>query len=290
MPAQIVHSSTSRLWKKNSSWMTVLLLLVVSVAASGASIVLLWLMLHWDPLKATKQDDLPIWEIFFSLFGLVYAIVVGLFIVEAHRRMRELSSLVQGEHNAIDDVNDFLRYFQDHKQDTLIKRIKGRIFDYAQELPGQLTKPDVREIHRQRQAIEDIIDCVVQLEPPSLAAQGALQGLVRTVADLTTCRSQAADVARRGFPKPFYALLILFPLVIVVGFSLMDIQSEALHIFLISITSLAMTWLFLLVWDLDHPMMWFWNIRDDVEDYIDDIRNDIGRREAKRPLPTSSSS
>ena len=50
-------------------------------------------------------------EVFVSVFGLAYAIVVGLLIVEAHGRFHELSSAFRGELKSISDIHDCLGYF-----------------------------------------------------------------------------------------------------------------------------------------------------------------------------------
>ena len=75
-------------------------------------IVVVWGIYNWgqlaDIISKIHIQEMTVWEIFFSVFGLMYAIMVGLLIVEAHRRWRQLSSAIQGELNAIGDIDDCL--------------------------------------------------------------------------------------------------------------------------------------------------------------------------------------
>lgn len=267
-----------------------LLRVVVSTGAAVASILFLWFIRSWDPLAATKADDVPIWEIFFSVFGLVYAIIVGLFIIEAHRRMRELSSVVQGELNAIGDVVDFLRYFKEKQQDAGASKVRKRLAAYAEKLIADLEQPNQapeRHTEKRRKEITDIIDAVTELEPQGAASQSALDAIVRKIADLTTFRSQKTEIARRGFPLPFYGLLVFMTLVVIVGFSLMDVNSAALHSVLISVTAVALSWLFMLVWDVDHPLEGYWNIQVEIEGNVAEINERLlgVRHDAEGMLP-----
>ena len=50
------------------------------------------------------------WEEFYSVFGMIYAIVSGFLLVEVLNRFNKLSEVVEAELNAISDVRDFLIY------------------------------------------------------------------------------------------------------------------------------------------------------------------------------------
>jgi hypothetical protein len=55
------------------------------------------------------------------VFGLMYAIIAGLFLVESCRRRSELSSIIYGEVNAIGDIHDCLGYFGNRDQNPKVK-------------------------------------------------------------------------------------------------------------------------------------------------------------------------
>ncbi len=277
------------------------------------------------PHLPTLVGENGVWEIFFAVFGLVYAIIVGLFVVEAHRRLRELSSLIQNESNAADDIIDFLQYFGEDKQKNTVDNIKGRLGEFANSLtldlglkedqyhglsrwkaiifddwamivesvksiargawrmilftvsliPGVDLNPRCKKNRkygqRWRRAIQEMIRDVGSLEPGPAASKSALDGLVRKIADLTTYRSEAMQVAKRGFPIPFYILLIIMPMAVLVGFALIDVANPHLQEFLFTAVAITMWLLLALVWDLDHPRKAFWNIQDEVTDYVGEL-------------------
>ena len=247
------------------------ILYISAVLVSAVLIgVVCWQLLDLIPKNyrslTTKND---VWEIFFSIFGLVYAIIVGLFVIEAHRRMRELASLVQNESNAADDIIDFLQYFKESEQTDAIDKIKGQLLSYAESLPHNLRHLYNREHHQDwRKTIELMIGCVESLKPVTPASKSALDGLVRKVADLTTFRSETMEVARRGFPLPFYLLLVIMPIVVIVGFALMNVDNDNLHKLIIATIAVVMWLLLALVWDLDHPRRAIWNIQGELSDYV----------------------
>jgi len=99
------------------------------------TVVAMLAMRRWDLLAGMRAIDMTTWEIFFSAFGLMYAIIVGLLIVEAHRRWRELSSTIQGELNALGDIHDCLRYFEDSEQNRKAKEeIRKLLVQYVDEM------------------------------------------------------------------------------------------------------------------------------------------------------------
>lgn len=98
-------------------------------------------------LKSDEGEplDTPFWEIFFSVFGLIYAIVIGLFIVEAHRRARDLAIAVQNELSAIGDIIDFLRYIENGSKKVLRERAT-RVIKVIEALETYTTKEVIEDL------------------------------------------------------------------------------------------------------------------------------------------------
>ena len=236
-----------------------------------------WVLLAFIPqdIRSLPNDNSAL-EIFFSVFGLVYAIIVGLFVIEAHRRMRELSSLIQNESDAADDIIDFLRYFKGPEQIAATDAIRGHLLSFADSLPHNLQHLDDEEqLRKWRPNINEMIRNIECLDPITPASNSALDGLVRKVADLTTFRLEAMQVAKGGFPTPFYLLLGSMPIVVIGGFILMDVESEIIHRLLIATIAVVMWFLSVLVWDLDHPRKAIWNIQDELTDYVSELKERI---------------
>lgn len=220
-------------------------------------------------------------EIFFSIFGLVYAIVIGLFVIEGHRRMTDLCSLIHNEINSVDDILDFLVYYEESEQSETIDEIKKELLMLALSLKTNLNH--LYEPNRQenwRRMVRKIIVRITKLKISSESSKIALEGLIRKVADLTTFRSQTMGLLRRGFRGEFYTLMAFMAIVVIIGMTYMSVSDKVLHSALNGIIATLMWLLGVLVWDLDHPRKGSWTIYNEIEEYISELDDRI--RQQKR--------
>lgn len=106
---------------------------VLTLAFGAFALFIMMVLKAWDPLKGTAFANPSIWEVFFAVFGLIYAIIVGLFIVESYRRWGQLSSIIHGEINAIGDIHDCLSYFDNSKKNLRAKiGITNELLNYVE--------------------------------------------------------------------------------------------------------------------------------------------------------------
>jgi hypothetical protein len=94
-------------------------------------------------------DDMQTLEIFVSVFGLAYAIIVGLLIIEAHGRMHELSAALRSELNAISDIYDCLRFFNnDEKENEVSTNDDKKKKEESRKAKNKIHKELVKYVHR----------------------------------------------------------------------------------------------------------------------------------------------
>jgi len=226
----------------------------------------------------------------FSVFGLVYAIIVGLLIVEAHRRQRELSAVVQAELNALGDINDFLRYFngRDTKNvKSVTQSLKLCCDDVGNDTEARKSmalstsvsttdeeKDEVLHVCR-RQHIKRLIRCISELRVVDKNDSHALQAMMDRVSALTSIRAQKTLIARLGCPKVYYTILIFMTAVVIVSFIVVPVDEEWLHFFKVFAVALATIILVTIVYDLDEPLDGFWSIRREVFASIEIISQNI---------------
>ncbi len=63
--------------------------------------------------EGAKEHDNQIWEIFFNVFGMLYAVIAGLILVEEFKRFGDLHEDVELELNALQDIRDYLIYMDE---------------------------------------------------------------------------------------------------------------------------------------------------------------------------------
>jgi len=93
-----------------------------------ASFALLWIVRNVIPSEAIKTD-IETWGVFFTVFGIIYAILVGFLLIEVLRRFSSLSSTIQEELNAAEDIRDFLVYIDENKESK--RAIRKALIDYV---------------------------------------------------------------------------------------------------------------------------------------------------------------
>ena len=130
---------------------------IIVTGAFGAISVLIMLGVNkWDPFKGAPYIDMSsIWEVFFAVFGLMYAIIVGLFLVESFRRWGVLSSIIHSEINAIGDIHDCLRYLGNSGKNPTVKEdITKKLLDYVDLIEDDwniMKAPEEKEKNKQRE-------------------------------------------------------------------------------------------------------------------------------------------
>lgn len=257
----------------------------------------LWGMMDWIVAESFSapayagQSDTSIWEIFFSVFGLLYSIIVGLLVVEAHRRVRELSAAVHAELNAVGDICDFLRYFDGKNRTTVIQVLEAldvyvndvvkdmtpnhRIF-MSEEKEAIMNEGErKKQDENRRRHITDIIDRVSELNAYDPNDIDALDAIIKKIGDLTTFRAQKTEIARRGFPRSYYYLLTSMSLVMIAGFIGLNVYSLYLHGIFVALVTFATICLFLIIRDLDSPLRGEWNIQRETEASVSVVKQNI---------------
>lgn len=85
-------------------------------------------------------------EIFFSVFGVLYAIVVGLLIVDALRRLRDMSATIQDEVNTIEDAYECINYI-DHRGDNHVnQRYKKQMVEALKEYVNSVINTEWKDM------------------------------------------------------------------------------------------------------------------------------------------------
>jgi uncharacterized membrane protein len=75
-------------------------------------------------------DDVAAWNAFFSVFGIVYAIVAGFLLVTVLTKYSDLNQAIENKLNAIETVRDFLTYLNDEKNEVKMS-IKDTLSHYS---------------------------------------------------------------------------------------------------------------------------------------------------------------
>lgn len=268
-------------------------LVVITVFAGALSVLIMWGINGWEPLKDSPVSS-SLWESFFAVFGLTYAIIVGLFLVESCRRRNELSSIIYSEVNAIGDIHDCLGYFiKRGKNKKVIDDIIEKLRNYVQSIKQDWnimrdprsqagTGEDGKKKSKNRlkmfnyKGVRPIIEHVSELDVKGEGERHALEIISDRVCDITTYRVNRRELAQHGLTQGLYLLIPFMSVVIWVATLLLPVGNDWVHGFIVFSTTVALIALFLLLVDADHPFIGLFSIKKEVLD-------DLGKKLARSP-------
>jgi hypothetical protein len=205
------------------------------------------------------------WAEFFTVFGVIYAIISGFILLDVLNRHTDLASTVESELNAVEDLRDFLVYI-DGEQDDAKFEIKQSLLEYLRSVcdrewklmraKGSINADTSPELYKVMSAINRI-----QVTNPS--DQVALASLIEKLSDITSLRTRRIILSNERLPSQLIGLLLFMSSVLVVGFACMVSTHFGLHAAMVGAITTAVHLLFMIIRDLDQPFQGAWNIRKD---------------------------
>ena len=222
------------------------------------------------------QVDLEIWGVFFTVFGLIYAIIVGLLLVDSLNRFYILSSTFHDELNAIQDIRDLLIYVNDNEATKAKIRIAlvsyvDTVVELEWDEMALFERGEVSFYRRSRAKdftldsdtsgeLYDVMLAVEELEIIDESDQVALSSIIGKLCETTSYRTRRVELAKKGLPPTLRFLILFMSFVIAVGFLFINIPSIWMHTYMIVAVNTAIHLLYMVITDLDTPFQGFWNI------------------------------
>lgn len=201
-------------------------------------------------------------EIFFGVFGVVYAIIVGFAMYEALNNYSQIRQYMNCEVNELQDLRDYLMYIDG--QDEITREIRSGLRKYAasvveQEWPAmcaneRLDVDTPTELYRVMMSIKSIT-------PQNDRDLLAVERLVNTLAEVTTHRTNRITASVERLPSLLVQLLASLSLFMITAFTLISIDSAALKTLLTVANSFGIAFTYFVILDLDYPFHGVWSLR-----------------------------
>lgn len=220
--------------------------------------------------------DPEVWDIFFTVFGLIYAIMIGLLLVDSLTRFSTLSSTIQDELNAVEDIRDFLIYVNENEEtkSTIVGTLRkyvdsvvGREWDIMSNFQRghgrmfQRSKTDSTRLDSDTsEELYDIMWAVENIKIHDASDSIALTAIIGKIGETTSFRTKRIELAQQGLPPTLRFLILFMSFVLATGFLFMAIESVWIHALMIVAINTAMHLLFMVITDLDTPFFGLWNI------------------------------
>ena len=226
--------------------------------------------LFLDPLH-----DNQIWEIFFNVFGMLYAVIAGLILVEEFKRFGDLHEDVELELNAMQDIRDYLIYMDedDINADCAIKQklakheIRKALFLYTasiinQDWEGMSIRCKKLDTDTTEE-LKSLISAVHLLRVNNKSDLVGLEQIMLLVSEITTLRTQRIALAHKRVPVGLNYLISFMGFVLVAGVISLNVASLGLHLVLTGISSSVILIIYFLFQDLSDPFSGQWAMSKD---------------------------
>jgi len=202
------------------------------------------------------------WEEFYSVFGMIYAIVSGFLLVEVLNRFNNLSEVVESELNAIGDVRDFLIYMdgQEDKKKTVNRELQEYVHSVATVEWHDMNDDRAALNSDTSKELYDIMYAVNELEINNESDRSALHFLINELSSITTLRTQRISIANHSLPPQLKHLLLFMSAVLVIAFMINTTPVLWVQCFMVGSITACVHLLYLVIADLDHPFTGLWTI------------------------------
>ena len=251
---------------------------ILPLLASGVSVAFILFLIKDYVHYKEIYEDVAAWSAFFSVFGIVYAIVAGFLLVTVLTKYSDLSQALENELNAIETVRDFLTYLDD-EQDKVKMSIKIALSHYTTSLLSKewLEMSDPRE-PMDSDTSEELYE--VMRKSKNITVQTKNEAIVYTaiienISDITKLRTRRIALANERLPPRLKILMIFMSIVIIATFMLLGVQNIYTHVTILVCLCISIHLLYMVIEDLDHPFYGIWNInRMPLEELVKRFTNE----------------
>lgn len=206
--------------------------------------------------------QLAVWEVFFSVFGVIYAVITGFLLFDILTSYNSLLYTMRDELNAIQDVRDFVLYIQE--QSSVASRIRRNLTKYVDRIVEE-EWDNMRQNHDPLKAdtspaLYQVMHAVNEIKVRDQNDSIAVTHLMDIVANLTTFRTKRWEFASDILSPALKFLMMFLSVVLVVGFILFHVDNIWLDLFMVFAITVATHLVYQVIADLNTPFKGLWSI------------------------------
>jgi hypothetical protein len=215
--------------------------------------------------------DLTAWAAFFTVFGVLYAIIVGFLLIDLLRRFSTLSGTMEDELNAVEGIRDLLPTVSGqaaappdvvHALHAYLRSVAGREWEaMASSGRGAVrldsdTSPELAMVLERVRAITATDD----------RARVALHHFWDHATALAALRTRRIHLAAERLPFYLWMLVAFTSAVLIGGVLCMRVEHPVVHAGMVFAVTVTVVIIGAILTDLNHPFFGTWNIpKESVE-------------------------
>ena len=207
--------------------------------------------------------DLSSWSSFFTVFGVIFAIVAGFLLVTVLNRYSNLNQTIEDELNAVESVRDFLVYLDDRQQ-IEIDKIKHALANYVTSVANtewaEMSAPRIPMNSDTSEELYEVMRSGKRIKVSDEKDSIVLSALIETISDITKLRTKRIALANERLPPRLRALMLFMSTTLVGAFVFLGVQGIFAHVYMLVTLTVSIHLLYMVIEDLDHPFYGVWNI------------------------------
>lgn len=207
-------------------------------------------------------SDVGSWNTFFTVFGVLYAIIASSLLVNVLERFSALSKTIDEELHALEEVRDLLIYVDGNEvvkyqiQESLLAYVNS-VLKRAEDEMGNISKSVDSDTTSQ---LHKLMETIHLLEVTNESDRFALGALIAKIDHIGALRAKRISLAREQLPFGLHILVLFMSLILLFGFMFLGVQNVWIHILIVFSITVAVYLINRVLSDLSHPFWGVWNI------------------------------
>lgn len=225
-------------------------------------------------------EDLSSWSSFFTVFGVIYAIVAGFLLLTVINRYSALNQTIEDELNAVESTRDFLVYLDD-EQNSAKTGMKQALASYTRSLSKkeweEMSDPRLPMPSDTSEELYEVMRRGKKIRVRKESDSVVLSALIENISEITKMRTRRIALANERLPPRLRLLILFMSTVLVAGFFLVGVRGVFTHVFMLVTLTISVHLVYMIIEDLDHPFYGVWNInRAPLDELTKRFEEDVG--------------
>ncbi len=221
------------------------------------------LLVHKHYFYKHVFDDVSAWGTFYTVFGVLYAIIAGFLIIEALSKYNTLNELIEEEINELQDIRDLAIYF--NCDDDLIKKIIFELKGYVQSVikfEWQTMKQGTKNLNPDTtREMYEIFSAINEIDLRNKKDEISLQLFMQKMTNITTLRTKRISISTQTLPVALKVLLYFMSSCLILGLLLLGVYNVIIHILMTISLVVSVQLLNSIILDIDNPFEGIWQIQ-----------------------------
>jgi hypothetical protein len=211
-------------------------------------------------------EDVSAWGTFYTVFGVLYAVITGFLIIEALSKYNKIQDIIQEEINTLQDMRDLVSFL--HPEPVIKSSILTELKEYAQSVAEHELKDNGKsenaKLNKNSDTTKQMYDIFKQINRIEIKEERDrifVNMLIQKMMDVTTFRTKRIAVSAQKLPYSLKLLLKFMSWALIAGIVLLGVHSTAIHIVMIVSLVFSLELLKSIILDIDNPYKGLWNIK-----------------------------